>query len=101
MQEVFVSFPWGVPFDTMEMTTARGNNVEYNQRVGAGNQMLAAYQEALKNLKPGETKWVRGDEHGLDIEFRRRAEGGVAGTTAAGETNPLLAQLGAHVQLAG
>lgn len=83
--EQFISIPMGIPFDTMEPMTARGNNPENNQRVEVGNMILEHFQKKCEALKPGETM----AEPQLVCEFRRVQEQGVAGTAQAGNENPL------------
>jgi hypothetical protein len=75
--------------------TARGNNVENNQKVEIGNLFMAHWQEwAEENLAPGEAQVVT-----IEIELRRVNEQGTAGTTAAGAKNPMIAELQKHIQL--
>lgn len=80
----FVSIPLGIPFDTMEPMTARGNNPENNQKVEVGNMILAHFQKQVEGLAPSETL----DAPELVVQFRRVQEQGVAGT---GDENPLAA----------
>jgi hypothetical protein len=95
MKDTFISAPKGVPFDTMEPMTARGNNVENNQKVEVGNLFMSHWQEwAEENLAPGEAKVVT-----IEVELRRVNEQGTAGTTASGTKNPMIAELQKHIQL--
>lgn len=84
-EEVFTSIPSGVPLDTMEAMTARGNNVVNNQKVEAGNHVMHMLQELAENLAPGETQIVD-----LQVEMRRVNTQGTAGTAAAGAENAAL-----------
>jgi hypothetical protein len=95
MKDTFISAPKGVPFDTMEPMTARGNNVENNQKVEIGNLFMEHWQEwAEENLAAGEAKVVT-----IEVELRRVNEQGTAGTTASGAKNPMIAAFQKHIQL--
>lgn len=84
-EQVFVSIPKGIAFDTMEKMEARGNNPENNQKIETGNFIMEHFQKEVESLKPGETVILP-----LVVEARRIVEPGVAGTAASGAENPLL-----------
>jgi hypothetical protein len=95
MKDTFCSMPKGVPFDTMEPMTARGNNVENNQKVEIGNLFMGHWQEwAEEQLGNGDAQVVT-----IEVELRRVNEQGTAGTTASGAKNPMIAELQKHIQL--
>jgi len=95
MKDTFCSMPMGVPLDTMEPMTARGNNVENNQKVEIGNLFMEHLQSwAEGELGEGEAQTVT-----VEVEARRVKAQGTAGTTASGSQNPMIAELQKHIQL--
>lgn len=84
-EEIFISIPKGVAFDTMEKMEARGNNPENNQKIETGNFIMEHFQKELESLEPGQTVMLP-----FVVEARRIVEPGVAGTAASGAENPLL-----------
>jgi hypothetical protein len=95
MKDTFISIPKGVPLDTMEPMTARGNNVENNQKVEIGNM----YMEHLQAWAEGELGEGEAQTLTVEVEARRVKGQGTAGTTASGEKNPLIAAFQKHIQL--
>ena len=95
MVDTFISIPVGVPLDTMEPMVARGNNVENNQKVEIGNMFMEHLQQwADSDVAEGESVPLT-----VEVQARRVKAQGTAGTSGAGGTNPLVAELHKHIKL--
>ncbi len=87
--DIFVSLPVGLPLDTQEPMTAKGNNANWHQMVQAKYWLLSELQKAAIQMEPGSEEIVTG----LEIQIKR--VGGAAAEPVA-DANPFLAAMKAR-----
>ena len=66
----FIGLPVGIPLDTMEPSKITGTS-EFQQYLAMGNKLLERLLDRSKDLKPGETLVIGGDNDG-DVCFQIR-----------------------------
>ena len=65
-----LSLPFGLPLDTMNPLTIRGQNEEWNQEATVRNELLQALVKMGQGLEPGEGVI----QSGLKVQIYRRKE---------------------------
>ena len=65
-----LSLPFGLPLDTMNALTIRGNNEEWNQEATVRNELLQTLVKMGQGLEPGEGSIMGG----LKVQIYRRKE---------------------------
>lgn len=92
-QYPLVTLPFGIPIDTQNPRSVRGNDPKFLMFVDAQNGLLEQIQKMAAELAPGDSTIIGGGEGGLVIQLRRRA--GQAETPDR-DTNPFLKDLLVH-----
>ncbi len=87
-QDVFLSLPFGLPLDTMNELTIRGNNKEWNETAAARNELLKALVQLGQSLEHGTGK----EMPNLSVQLYRRKE-----EVEHKPTNNVMAQLLAQI----
>ncbi len=72
--DLFVSLPTGIPLDTQEYVSTRGNSEEWRNLRFAQNGLLDQLVAAGNKLTPGEEKIIAIGENGLAIQLRKVRE---------------------------
>lgn len=69
----FVSLPFGIAFDTMELLNTNSQNVGFSAFQAARNDLHGQIMQVAKTMAPGEEKIIGGIAGGLQIQLRRVA----------------------------